>query len=89
MNQGTASGSGRRLTVWTHQPTSQSCGATGNQYKVVGTVAAGASASFTFTGLSARAAGSKTFRAFVDSYCQTAESNESNNQYIKTYTVGN
>lgn len=87
-NQGTASGDGRFLDVWAHQPASQSCGADG-KYKTVGTLAAGASASFTFTGLSAGTAGSKTFRAFVDSQCQTAESNESNNQYTKTYTVGN
>jgi subtilase family serine protease len=47
----------------------------------------GASKSFTFTGLSAGSAGSKTFRAFVDSQCGTAESNERNNQRIKAYTV--
>ena len=29
----------------------------------------------------------KTFRAFVDSYCQTPETNETNNQAVKSYTV--
>lgn len=86
-NQGTASGDGRYLDVWTNQATSRSCGAAGNQRKSVGTLAAGASATFTFTSLSAGTRGSKTFRGFVDSQCGTAESNEGNNQLTKTYTV--
>jgi hypothetical protein len=87
-NQGTASGDGRYLDVWANQPSNQTCGADGNQYATVGTLAAGQSKTFTFAGLPAGAAGTKTFRTFVDSYCQTAESSEANNHSTKTYTVG-
>jgi hypothetical protein len=87
-NQGSASGSGGWLAVWKNQPSTQACGATGDSYQSVGTLAAGASSTFTFSGLTAPAAsGSYTFRAFVDSGCTTAESNENNNQTTLGYTV--
>jgi hypothetical protein len=88
LNQGTVSGSAGQLAVWANRATVPACGATGNQRASVGTLAAGASRSITFTGLSAGTAGSKTFRAFVDSGCATAESNEGNNQLTSGYTVG-
>jgi hypothetical protein len=76
------------LDVWVNQPSTQSCGADGDKYASVGTLAGGESKTFTFTNLPAGAAGTKTFRAFVDSRCATSEFNEGNNQLTKTYTVG-
>jgi hypothetical protein len=86
-NQGTTATSLGWLDVWANQGGTALCGADGNQYKPLGTIAAGASKDLVFTGLPARALGSKTFRAFVDSYCQIAESSETNNQLTATYTV--
>ena len=84
-NQGKTAASGGWLDVYTNQPTAPGCGTDGNKYQLVGTLAAGASKTFTFTGLSTRKATGRTFRAYVDSYCQTAEANEANNQSVKAY----
>jgi hypothetical protein len=86
-NLGTASGDGGYLDIWLDQATVQTCPADGNAYQIVGIVEAGASKVFTFTGLRSGVAGTKTFRAFVDSYCQTPEANEGNNQAAKSYSV--
>ncbi len=86
-NQGTASGNAGFLDVWTNLTTAQTCGADGNAYASVGTLAVGATKTLIFSGLKTRAVGTKTLRAFVDSYCQAAESNEVNNQSAKGYTV--
>ena len=86
-NQGTAEGNGGYLDIWLDQATVQTCPANGNAYKIVDSVAAGQSKDFTFDVLRAGGAGTKTFRAFVDSYCQTPEANEGNNQAAKSYTV--
>jgi hypothetical protein len=84
-NQGKTAASGGWLDIYTNQPTNLGCGIDGNKYASVGTLAAGASKSITFSGLSTRKASGRTFRAFVDSYCQTSEANETNNQAVKTY----
>ena len=47
----------------------------------------GASQTITVNGLLAGAVGTKTLRAFVDSGCQTAETNDANNHFTKSYTV--
>jgi hypothetical protein len=86
-NQGGASGNAGWLDVWMNQSSSVSCGTDGNTWYNVGTLAAGESKTVTFSGLSSGASGSKTFRAFVDSFCKTAESDEGNNQATKSYTV--
>jgi subtilase family serine protease len=86
-NQGTSAGNAGYLDVWANQPAAQTCPANGNGYVNVGTLAAGESRTFTVNGLPTGAAGTKTLRAFVDSYCQTVESNEANNQSTLTYTV--
>ena len=86
-NQGSDGGDGGWLDVWVNQPTVRTCSANGNAYAAVGTLAAGASKTLTFSGLSAGVAGAKTFRAFVDSYCRTAEAYETNNQTVKSYSV--
>ncbi|CAK0761349.1 hypothetical protein CCP3SC5AM1_20004 [Gammaproteobacteria bacterium] len=65
-----------------------SCGATtANKVAVIGTLAAGAVRTVTFTGLAAGGAGKKTLRAFVDSACATNESSETNNQLTQSYTI--
>ena len=84
-NQGKTAANGGWLDVYTNQPTTAGCGMDGNKYQPVGTLAAGASKTITFTGLSTRKASGRTFRAYVDSYCQTGEANESNNQLTKSY----
>jgi subtilase family serine protease len=86
-NEGTASGNAGYLDVWTNKSSSASCASSGTDYKDVGTLSADQSKTFTFSGLSAGSAGSKTFRAFIDTECQTPESNDGNNQKIKSYTV--
>ena len=86
-NQGTGGGDGGYLDVWNDQATVQTCPADGNAYASVGVLAAGASKVLTFTGLRSGAVGTKTFRALVDSYCQTLEANEGNNQAAKSYSV--
>jgi subtilase family serine protease len=86
-NQGPGSGNAGYVDVWTNQPVSQTCPADGNAYAVVGTLAAGASKAVTVVGLRAGAAGARTLRTLVDSYCQTAESNDGNNEAVITYSV--
>lgn len=85
-NQGTVADGGY-LDVWVHQPATQRCGAEGNAWADVGVLAAGASKTLSVTGLAAGIAGAKTVRAIVDSWCETTETNEINNQLTKTYSV--
>jgi subtilase family serine protease len=87
-NQGSSAGNGGYLDVWTDLTAVATCGAHGNSYQAVGTMAAGASKTLTFTGLRAGAGGSKTLRAFVNSNCQPPEVNTGNNQLVKGYVVG-
>lgn len=86
-NQGPVSGSGGFVDVWADQAATPTCPADGNAYSLVGTLAAGASKTITIVGVPAGAAGNKKLRAFVDSYCQTLETDESNNQSALDYTV--
>ena len=87
-NQGAALADGGSLTVWANQPTARNCGAVGDTSVSVGTLAAGASTILSVTGLNPGAAGAKTLRAFVDSGCANAETNETNNQFTKAYSTG-
>ncbi len=86
-NKGGASGDGGWLDVWMNQTSTPVCGSEGNLYEAVGSLAAGASTDLTFSGLKMRSGGIFTFGAFVDSYCQTSEANDGNNQLTKAYTV--
>lgn len=86
-NSGVRSSDGGFLDVWTNQTAVPTCGAAGNKWAEVGILAAGASKIITVTGLAAGTAGTKTARAYVDSWCEIVESNEANNQMIKAYTV--
>ncbi|WP_295458860.1 CARDB domain-containing protein [uncultured Thiodictyon sp.] len=87
-NKGTAAGTSQ-IEVWADQAAAQSCGANGGRVAspLVSSLAAGASRTFTLTGLSAGVAGTKTLRAFVDFVCMTAESDETNNQAVLIYSV--
>ena len=86
-NQGTVSGEAGFLDVWTNQATSVTCGTIGNAWASVGTLAPNQSKTLTISGLRAEAAGTKTLRAFVDSWCETNETNNANNQKTKAYSV--
>jgi subtilase family serine protease len=86
-NQGNNPVAGAYLDLWANQTTAQTCGTEGNAWVDMGGVAAGASKTVTVNGIPAGVAGSKTLRAFVDSWCETVESNETNNQLTKSYTV--
>ncbi|CAK0759931.1 hypothetical protein CCP3SC5AM1_2760001 [Gammaproteobacteria bacterium] len=86
-NQGTLAGNGGYLDVWPNKTTSSVCGDDGDAWTTVGTLTAGQSKTFTIVNLRSGAVGSKTFRAFVDSWCETHELNESNNQLTKSFTV--
>ncbi|MBV5308197.1 CARDB domain-containing protein [Chromatium okenii] len=85
-NQGTVTVNGGYLDVWANQPTVQKCGAFGEQWIEISSLAAGATKTLTVN-LRLSGAGAKTLRAFADSWCQTPESNEANNQLTKTYMV--
>ncbi|MFM8333088.1 MAG: CARDB domain-containing protein, partial [Candidatus Methylumidiphilus sp.] len=67
-------------------PDNRDCGAEGDDYAIVGNLAAGASKTLSFT-LPSGSAGAKTLRTFIDSWCGAAELNESNNQSAQVYTV--
>ncbi|MBV5308414.1 DUF1566 domain-containing protein [Chromatium okenii] len=84
-NQGTVTATGGYLDVWAHQTAVQTCGAQA-EWIEVGSLAAGASKTLTVS-LRSKGTGTKTLRAFVDSWCQTPEADEANNQLTKTYTV--
>ncbi|CAK0748661.1 exported hypothetical protein [Gammaproteobacteria bacterium] len=86
-NQGTVAGDGGQLTVWSNRTTAATCGAGGNQSVAVGALDAGASKTLTITGLPSGVRGVKSLRAFIDSECAIAESNESNNQFTRQYRV--
>ena len=86
-NRGATPGLGRTLQVWADQPTAQACRSVGNKSVAVPRLAAGARTTLRVTGLRAGVAGTKTLRAFIDSTCQTAEADETNNQGALTYTV--
>lgn len=86
-NQGTATGTGGVLGIWTDQATTPACSSTPRSSVTVGSLAAGTSANYVINDLPAGAVGTKTLRAFVDKDCQTSESSESNNQLTASYSV--
>ncbi|MBK1693639.1 hypothetical protein CKO09_02635 [Chromatium weissei] len=74
------------LTIWKSQSTTGTCGALGNARTKVGYLDAGKSRTLTAQ-LRVLDIGTYTARAFIDSTCITAETNETDNQMTKTYTV--
>lgn len=86
-NQGTLEGNGGYLDLWSNRSTAQSCRAMGESWATIGRLQAGQSKTVTLALRADRVVGAKTLRAFVDSWCQTTESTEGNNQLGKTYQV--
>lgn len=86
-NQGTLAGEGGYLDVWSNQTATQTCGAAGNAWTDIGNLAAGATKTLSFTLPAGIAGTNKTARAVVDSWCETTESNEGNNQLTKIYNI--
>lgn len=84
-NQGTVKSKGGYLDVWADQAAVQTCGAQGDWVEI-GSLAAGATTTLKVS-LRSQEAGTKTLRAFADSWCQLSETDETNNQMTKTYTV--
>ncbi|PQJ95729.1 DUF1566 domain-containing protein [Chromatium okenii] len=85
-NEGTVNANAGYLDVWSNQPTAQTCGTFGEQWIEIGSIAAGATKTLRVN-LQVKDIGNKTIRAFADSWCQTPESKETNNQMTKSYTV--
>lgn len=87
-NSATTAGDGRFLDVWSNSPgLPQYCGVIGNKRIAVGNIPANTTVTKTITGLVAAAGttGTRSLRAYVDSACGTNETNEGNNQLVKTY----
>jgi hypothetical protein len=85
-NRGTATADAGFLDIWANQSAVQNCGATGDAWAAIGSLAAGASRTVTLT-VPTGAAGAKTLRVFADSSCETRESSETDNQLTRSYTV--
>ena len=88
-NEGPSTGAPGRLQVWANQAATQRCRAMGDRSALLPPLAPGASRTFMLNGLRAGMGGATTVCAFVDSDCLTAEANEDNNQYTKTYNTFN
>ena len=85
---GTVGSSSTPVAVWANSATAQNCNAVGDQSMPLGVaLASGATVTLHFSNLSSGGGGTKSLRAFVDSTCQTAEPNESNNQLVQQYLV--
>ena len=86
-NQGTVSiNAAGYLDVWANQSTTAVCGAEGNAWADIGSLAAGVTKTITVQ-VPVGAAGSKVMRVFADSWCETVEAVEINNQLTKNYAV--
>ncbi len=88
-NQGGASGDGGFLDVWYNRASAVPDPSDGeyDAWVAVGNLTTGQSRTFTFAFQAPGPAGTKTFRAFVDSEDDTAESSRAGNQISNTYTV--
>jgi len=86
-NKGPVSGDAGWLDLWIDRAATAAAGDEGDTYIDVGMLAAGESASFTHDFTTSSTLGTKTYRAFIDSSDITLESDETNNQLTKTYTV--
>jgi hypothetical protein len=86
-NRGTATGVGGGVEVWVHRSEAAACQATGSKRLSIGALDPGEALTLTFEGLTSGVAGAKTFRAFVDSGCETTEAVETNNQAVRPYNV--
>lgn len=86
-NQGNGKGNAGSLRVWIDRPSSAASTDVADADLPVGNLGTGESTNLTFTGLVAGPAGTRTFRAFVDSTLACPESDENNNQAVQSYKV--
>ena len=87
-NQGGAAGNAGVLRLWANHTAVANLGEASDIALNAGTLAAGASATLTVSGITApNADGTYTLRAFVDADGATAEQSEGNNQLTKSYTI--
>lgn len=87
-NSGSMAVDGAYLDVWADKTTASICNAEGDAWIDIGNIAAGANKILTVTGIPAGVAGTnRTVQAFVDSWCEIAEPNEADNQFIRVYRV--
>ncbi|MCF7838580.1 MAG: hypothetical protein K9N49_08105, partial [Candidatus Marinimicrobia bacterium] len=88
LNQGDIIGDAGVLRIWASRAGNASVGEPGEAQQAAGILEAGASRTFTFTGLTAPGSeGPHHFRAFVDAEDVTEEKSEGNNQLAVKYTV--
>ena len=86
-NQGSAAGDAGRLKIWLNRSTGAPAGEPGDVEVDVGVLESKAGLQVSFGSLTApSAAGTYTFRAFVDGDNATAELSEGNNQKTRTYS---
>ena len=76
------------VDLWLDEPNTQVCPASGDYFKRVPGLAAGATYDCVFN-VSWPTAGQRALRWFIDSYCEVAETNETNNQEIWTQSIEN
>jgi N-acetylneuraminic acid mutarotase len=85
-NQGTVGANAGYFDAWANQATAVTCGATSDGWIEIGHLNPGQSVTRKLW-LPSGIAGTKTLRGFIDSWCETTESIETNNQLVKNYTV--
>jgi hypothetical protein len=85
-NLGNTAMNGGYLDVWVDESAVQACKAAGDVWDEIGELAAGESKTLTIK-LRSTGIGPKRLHTFVDSRCETRESNENNNQSATRYTV--
>ncbi|NCC52975.1 MAG: choice-of-anchor D domain-containing protein, partial [Spartobacteria bacterium] len=88
-NAGESAGDAGLLSLWLNQPSQVVCGAVGDVSQPVGILTAGQSTQVVLSGIALGTAGTNVLRAFIDSECVSAESNEVNNQATYDYIVLN
>jgi len=86
-NRGSLAADAGYLDVWADHPADVACRDEGDAWVAVGSVAAGQTKTVTLTLLASYAAGPKWLWAFVNSWCEIGESNETNNKLYQGYSV--
>ncbi len=86
-NQGTTAGVPGLVQVWANQTKAQVCGALGDRNGALSSLAVGESRTVTIGNLPSGTPGAKTLRVFVDSQCQSTETNDNNNQTTLAYNT--
>ncbi|NCD32311.1 MAG: hypothetical protein EOL87_02715 [Spartobacteria bacterium] len=85
-NQGSDAGDGGNMTLWVNRSTQATCGESGNTNYTIGHFDAGEIRTFTITNLYPGAGtGIRRLLVYVDSECDTIETDEDNNQFDVEY----